>query len=150
MKVTEKLTMQEYDNYCNTNLRGKIPNWRTNNYIDKVGDCIYDFSDPKNPKLRRPSVHNVDNMKTDLGGNYALLSRHFYYFGDKSYNFDLPVDLLPIVNQKHGHKSNMNSIYFDCFVKWISQFEMNKLYGEPYYKDWFKSKKRTIQSIGNC
>lgn len=143
MKVTEKMTMQEYDNYCIKWLRGKIPNWRTNNYIDKVGDCLYDFSDPKNPKLRRPSVHKPENMKTDLGGKYALLSSHYYYFGDKSSNFELPENLFPIINQRQGHKSDLNATYFEEFVRWISQFELNKLYGEPYYKEWFKSEEKS-------
>lgn len=150
MKVTGKIAMKEYDNYCKNQLKGKIPNWRTNNYIDKVGDCIYDFSEPNNPKLRTPSVHKPDNIKTDLGGKYALLSNHFYYFGDRANDFELPEYLLPIVNQRQGHKSDLNAQYFEDFVTWISQFEENKLYGEPYYKDWFKSNVRAEESSFIC
>lgn len=76
MKISAKMTMEEYDAYCHLSLRRKIPNWRTKDWRDRVGDCIYDFSGKKEPTIRL-SVHNENNRRRDLGGNYVLLSKHF-------------------------------------------------------------------------
>ena len=142
MKVTGKMTMQEYDAYCKEHLPEKIPNWKTGHYRDKVGDCIYDFSNPDFPKLRSPSIHTKKSRELDLGGKNALLSDHFYYFGDRAEDFELPEELWPIIKKKQGHKSNFNAPYFQEFVYWISQFDRNRLYGKPAYRDWLTTKSK--------
>lgn len=135
MEVTDKMTMQEYWDFCTKQLPKKIPNWRGNSYKDRVGDCIYDFSvDP--PKILR-SVHNEGNRQRDLGGQFTLLSHHFYYFGDNPE--PLPDYLLPIVRQGQGHKSNANNPYFHQFIDWILTMtkEKNKIYSEPQARQLF-------------
>lgn len=133
MKVTKRLTMKDYDRFCQRSLPGKIPDSRSTDFRWRVGDCIYDFTEPSAPKLR-PSVHNEDNRKTDLGGETALLSESFYYFANKP--VPLPADLHPIVQRTQGHKSRANSEYVDAFVTWIEglRFTPNRLYGEPQLK----------------
>jgi len=131
MKVTNKMTMWEYDDYCRANLKNKIPQWR--NRTDKrlrVGDCIYDYSEGEPPKIRW-SVHNEESRKRDLGGKHALLSNHFYYFGNAA--IALPQKLYPIIHATQGHKSGSNQPYILEFISWIEGLKLkpNKLYGQP-------------------
>ena len=128
MEVTQKMTMQEYDDYCKHELKEKIPKPK-GSYKQMVGDCIYDFS--TNPEKLRKGVHKEGNHKRDLGGQCALLSDHFYYFGCQP--ILLPYFLLPIVKQGEGHRSNSNTPYVDYFIDWITdQIEAkNKVLHEP-------------------
>src|SRR2546429_3618769 len=96
MRITKRLSLRDYDTFCRRQLRGKIPKWTSKDFIARVGDCIYDFSRPRRPLLR-DSVHGEQNRKVDLGGRNALLSEHFYYFGD--HPVQLPAHLRPIVHQ---------------------------------------------------
>ncbi len=133
MKVTKVLSMAEYDNYCRKSLPEKIPDWNNSDFRRRVGDSIYDYSHPARPILHR-SVHSEMNRQTDLGGLNALLSEHFYYFGDKP--VDLPKMLLPIVHQTQGHKSHANERYVDQFVRWLegTGHRRNAVLGEPQLK----------------
>lgn len=135
MKVTDKMTMEKYDQFCREKYKNKKPDWRGHDYRLRVGDCIYDFSQGQPPKLRL-SVHDEGNRKKDLEGQYALLSTHFYYFGDKA--VELPDHLQPIIKHGQGHKSDANDPYVEQFVEWIeAKFTANKLYGEPQLKARF-------------
>jgi len=130
MKVTDTMSMKEYDTYCRSHYPSKIPDWyNKTDYSRRVGDCIYDFS-TEPPKLRE-GVHKEGNRATDLGGKKALLSDHFYYFGNNPVK--LPPKLVPIVNQRQGHKSNLTKDYFEDFVKWIEGFigNLNRVRSEP-------------------
>jgi hypothetical protein len=80
MKITDKKTLKEYDAFCKNNLTNKIPKWKTKDWRFRVGDCIYDYSIDNEPIIRK-GVHNEGNRQRDLGGQNALLSDHFYYFG---------------------------------------------------------------------
>ncbi len=135
MKVTQKMTMQQYEVYCQAQLPNKIPVLRSSSYQRRLGDCIYDFSNT--PPSVRPSVHNVGNRNVDLGGKHTLLSEHFYYFGSEPRA--LPAQLLPIVHQGQGHKSKLNAGYLEHFVKWITDQTdaLNKVVAEPYSKHQF-------------
>lgn len=139
MKVTSKLTMEEYDQFCKTFIPKKIPDWRSRDYRRRMGDCVYDFS-KTNPKIRM-SVHTEDNRKRDLSGKYALLSKQFYYFGNKPVK--LPDELRPIMHTAQGHKSEANQPYADAFVHWIENldFPTNKVIGEPQLKEKYSREK---------
>ena len=144
MKVSSVLTMKEYDTYCKTSLHKKIPVYKTTDLRLKVGDCIYDYSTEGEPSLRA-SVHKEENRKTDLGGQNVLLSDHFYYFGSKP--VPLPTHLLPIIQQRQGHKSTSNDPYVEPFVEWLADFkrQKNKINAAPlgldlYIEEDFKNK----------
>ena len=95
MKVTKRLSMKEYDTFCREKLPEKIPDPKNPDFRRRVGDCIYDFSNfESSPKLR-DSVHSEANTGTELAGKNALLSEHFYYFGNKPVS--LPAELHPII-----------------------------------------------------
>jgi len=129
MKITDKMTMCDYDLFCKTKYPEKLPDLRHKNWKRHKGDCIYDFS--TNPSKIRKSVHDERNRKVDLSGKYALVSNHFYYFGDKPVK--LPADLYPIIKNGRGHKSKYNDSYFNKFMVWIRDLdlEINKIYGKP-------------------
>jgi hypothetical protein len=109
MKVTKKMTIAEYDAHTRTKLRKKVPDWGSSNMRRQVGDSIYDFSRrPDHPKQRK-SVHRAGNVKTDLRGGHALLSTHFYNFGDKAIH--LPPKLRDIAQNRQGHRRHLNDPY---------------------------------------
>jgi hypothetical protein len=130
MQITKRLSLREYDSFCRRHLQGKIPRWTSKDFVKRVGDCIYDFSRPRGPTLR-DGVHSEQNRKVDLGGRNALLSEHFYYFGDQP--VPLPAHLRPIVHQTQGHKSRANAEHAAEFIDWVVGLgiEPNGLYGEP-------------------
>jgi hypothetical protein len=132
MKVTDKLTMKEYDQFCQASLPRKIPNGASSDYRLQAGDCIYDYRVGNYPKIR-PAVHNECHRRRDLGGKFALLSTHFYYFGD--HPVPLPKELYPIIHTTQGHKSIQNQPYAQSFVNWIENLckKKNKLYGIPQF-----------------
>jgi hypothetical protein len=130
MKITAKMTMQEYDEYCQQSCPEKIPDWGNRDYRRRVGDCIYDYSNGREP-VQRVGVHTEENIERDLGGCYALISTHYCYFGDRPRK--LPQYLTPIVHQTQGHKSNANADYVGKFDDWVESLGLtkNKLHGKP-------------------
>jgi hypothetical protein len=133
MKVTDKITLEEYDQFCRTFLPKKMPDWRNKDYRMRLGDCIYNFA-TKDPKMRT-SVHTEENKAKDLGGKYALLSKQFYYFGDLPEI--LPEELRPIMYDGMAHQTEANQPYLDAFIHWIESLDYppNKPIGEPQHKD---------------
>lgn len=135
MEVTDKKSLQDYDKFCLEQYPSKIPDWDNVDFRIRLGDCLYDYS--TNPPTQRKGVHDEDNIKRDLGGEYSLISNHFYYFGDNP--IDLPKELYPIIKEGQAHKSKSNEKYFEEFIEWVSnlKFEPNILHGKPQI-DLFK------------
>jgi hypothetical protein len=136
MKVTDVTTMQEYDRLCQAKHPQKIPDWFNKDFRRKVGDCLYNYSQSKEPKMQL-GIHTEINKVRDLSGEHALLSKNFYYFGDKP--ADLPDSLKAIIHNTQGHKSTSNDPYAESFKRWIenSKFKKNYLYGQPQLKSKF-------------
>ncbi|KEO71669.1 Nmad2 family putative nucleotide modification protein [Anditalea andensis] len=128
MKITDKKTLKEYDEFCKNNLPNKIPEWKTKDWRYRVGDCIYNYSINDEPTIRK-GVHNEGNRQRDLGGIYALLSDHFYYFGIEAR--PLPTELKVLIKRNQGHKKIEVPRLIQEFEKWIEQFKKNKLYADP-------------------
>lgn len=131
MRVQEVLSMREYDIQAKSRWPNRVPNTSSLNLQDRLGDCIYDFS--CSPPAQRRSVHNIDNMKTDLNGKNVLVSKEFYYFGSSA--IPLPSELKSICHQTQGHKSNSNKELFIPFVEWIrgQDYEPGLMHGWPDY-----------------
>lgn len=133
MRITEDpLPMAEYDRYCIERLSGKIPQWNSTDLRKKNGDCIYDFSTMP-PKIR-PSVHDEGNRADDLGGEKALLSTEFYYFGKAAVS--LPEVLLPLVKVRRGYKWRPNELLKEEFIRWIRTHQRGvngdpQMWGDP-------------------
>jgi hypothetical protein len=133
MRVTTRMTMSDYDRYCRRRLPNKIPRWGSRTFERRIGDCVYDFAAGGEPSIRR-SVHSEANRRVDLGGQNALLSDHFFYFGDHA--IELPKALLPIIHPTQGHKSRANAAHGGAFVRWIEGLGLsaNQLQGTPIHK----------------
>lgn len=144
MRVERSLSLKEYDQEAGTKWPHRIPNVQSADLWERLGDCIYDYS-MGNP-LQRAGVHGKDNIKTDLSGENVLISRDFYYFGNRAIR--LPDYLLPICHQTQGHKSDSNSPYLDHFVGWLRKlpFASGQMHGWPdFLVDW-----NTVTSCGGC
>lgn len=136
MKITRKMSLLEYDTHCIKELPRKIPAWQSKNWKSRVGDCIYDYSCDGRPRLR-DSVHEEGNAATDMRGEHALLSTHFYYFGEKPRL--LPENLYPIIKSGRGHKKIEAEELVSLFESWIAQFQLNKIYADPQLRFIFDS-----------
>ena len=135
MRVSQTLTMAEYDVLTRRTLTQKVPVWTHRDHRRRLGDSIYDFE--TDPPTQRLGVHPEGYRSTDLSGLKVLLSDHFYYFGDNPQ--PLPDELLPIVRQGQGHQSLMNAPYVDAFTVWIASLGLppNAPRGKPQL-DLFK------------
>lgn len=129
MRVSQKMTMAEYDAYSAAHLPNKVPQLSHRDVRHRLGDSLYDYS--INPPTQRGGVHGAGNVGTDLGGRNALLADYFYYFGDHPQR--LPHDLQGIVRQGQGHRSNSNAPYLERFVEWVNSlgYAPNTLVGQP-------------------
>lgn len=129
MKVSEVVSMEEYDRWTRRTSSKKIPDAYNCDSRRKLGDSIYDYSAGQ-PRLRK-SVHDKKNRKTDLSGKNVLISNHFFYFGDKPRR--LPFHLQPIAQQIRGHRVHKNDAYVEPFIKWLRSLNLkpNCLYGKP-------------------
>jgi hypothetical protein len=136
MKVTEKMTMAEYDAYTKTQLPEKIPVWGSRDRRRREGDSLYDFSQNQKNPTQRKGVHDAANKATDLSGKNALLSTHFYYFGDKA--IPLTGKLRDIAQNRQGHRRTLNDPYVEEFITWIKGcgYEPGTLVGEPLCDLW--------------
>jgi len=82
MKITDVMSMKEYDSYTKDNLPIKIPNLNSKDVTHHMGDSVYDFSQEE-VRLRK-SVHSRCTKQMDLDGKNVLLSNHYYYLGKKA------------------------------------------------------------------
>lgn len=144
MQVTKKMTMREYDLFTQEHLPEKIPNWYDRDLRRRLGDSMYDFS-YNLPKVRT-GVHNVENRATDLGGKNALLSEHFFYFGDRPRL--LPKHLLGMIKHGQGHRSKSNGVYVAPFLDWLFGLGLrpNRIYGNPQDQLFEKG----VNAVGLC
>jgi hypothetical protein len=129
MQVTDKMTMREYEAWAQEHRPEKVPDPRNHDPRRWVGDAVCDFS--VDPPRKRPGPRDDSNRKTDLGGGYALLSEHFFYFGDRAR--ELPEHLQEVVLRRQGHRSRKNAPYVEPFVDWLTGLGLqpNELYGDP-------------------
>jgi hypothetical protein len=134
MRVEMVVSLREYDERAPEEWPHRIPDIRSLDLSKRLGDCIYDYS--QRIPNQRPGVHGVESVETDLGGENALISRYFFYFGSSA--IKLPDDLLPICHQTQGHRSDSNAPYFDQFVSWIRNLGLaSGQYGWPdFVIDW--------------
>ncbi len=146
MKITDKLSLAAYDKLCNQDLQDKIPKWSDEDWRKRMGDCIYNFHGVDKPTMRK-GVHNESNRVKDLSGNNALLSNHFYYFGEKPH--PLPNHLKPIIKKNRGHLKIEQSDLINKFEELINQFDRNTIYAEPQLKHKF-DRKSADKHISKC
>lgn len=125
MKVNEVVTLEKYDDLALFRWPHRIPKANSPFLVERLGDCIYDYSKGPSPILRF-SVHSKDEIDNDLSGKSALISYEYFYFGNKA--IELPEHLKELCNIRRGHKSNKNEPYYEQFIEWIENFEYS--YGQ--------------------
>jgi hypothetical protein len=131
MKVTNKLSLAEYDSFCQQYLPNKLPDYRKKDWRYRMGDCIYNYSIGPSPTMREGN-HTEIHKERDLSGKNALLSNCFYYFGEEAR--PLPYHLRPLIKRSQGHRKILSPELVKDFEVWIEQFEQNKVYAEPQLK----------------
>jgi hypothetical protein len=146
MKISEIKSLQGYDSFCKKSLKKKIPNWRTTDWRDRMGDCIYDYTNGIDPILRK-SVHREWNRKRDLSGLNALLSDEFYYFGEEAR--PIPPELQQIIKRNQGHRKIENLDLISKFEEWIKQFTKNSIYADSQMRSVF-DRQVTEEIISAC
>lgn len=146
MKISDIKSLQSYDTFCKKSLKKKIPNWRTKDWRDRMGDCIYDYTNGIDPILRK-SVHKEWNSKRDLSGLNALLSDEFYYFGEEAR--PIPSELQQIIKRNQGHRKIENLDLVSKFEEWIKQFTKNSIYADSQMRSVF-DRQVTEEIISDC
>lgn len=121
MKVERVLSLKKYDEYAAEKWPHRVPDTKSRDLTERLGDCIYDFS--KGNPVQRASVHGPENVTRDLSGENVLLSWDFYYFGRQA--IPLPDYLFPICHQTQGHRSNSNAPHFSRFESWIRSLKLS-------------------------
>jgi hypothetical protein len=146
MRVTHILTLAEYDQICQKQHRGKIPDIENPDWRRRMGDCLYDYRSGTTPTIR-PGVHNEGNRERDLSGVNALLSTHFYYFGELA--VPLPTLLHPIIKKSQGHRKIEDEQLVQLFERWIAPFPRNIVAGDPQLKHEFDGPVNT-EKLSGC
>jgi hypothetical protein len=137
MRVDQIVSLRDYDRLAPNYWPSRIPKLSSQIATHRLGDCIYDFSG--GAPVQRPGVHGPKNIRTDLSGQNALISRHYFYFGSNA--LALPNRLLGIIHQTQSHKVHANTPLVQPFIDWLYAFglEPNHLYGWPDYEpNWRK------------
>lgn len=142
MRVSHKLPLAEYDEYCRKALGIKIPAHASYAHLREnlAGDSLYDFTKLTSsgaPQHRGGPVHaELHLQERDWRGEYALLSDWFYYFGCEPR--ELPENLQRIVKRNQGHYRRTDASEVAAFEKWLDQegFERNKIYADPQMPVW--------------
>jgi hypothetical protein len=143
MRVTDKMMMPEYEVWMREYRPEKVLDLRSRDPRHHVGDAIYDFAE--DPPRTRPGVHDDSNRDHDLSGEYALLSEHYYYFGD--YPIALSEHLQVIVKRGPGHRGPENAPYVEPFLDWLTglRLQPNSLQGDP--SEWLKCRPASAQVV---
>lgn len=115
MKVSEVLTLKDYDRYCitlNSTLKDKIPKKVADLRI-QVGDCVYKYPVKGDSPIQRLGLHCSKHKEDDLKGKYSLHSDDFYYFGANAVSIPKRFDSLLMAGQ--GYKKNEDDVFISSF-----------------------------------
>lgn len=129
MKIEDVKNLKDYDSYCSTVLPNKIPDKESEDWKLHVGDAIYDFSDSEDPKQRRGKHETEADKIRDLSGENALLSKHFYYFGENP--ILLPPQFQRFVKKNQGHKIIREPAMIKEFENWLATLGATGIRSEP-------------------
>jgi hypothetical protein len=116
MRVTQKMTMAEYDTHCSAHLQIKIPSPEN----DFTGDCQYTASGQQ-----RSGPHSPSHIDRDLGGKFVLLSDEFWYRSAPA-GYRLPAELaekwdVPSVSRGHRVKTDYATTEAPL-LSWLATF----------------------------
>lgn len=133
MQVEEKLTFNEYWNDSRFQYKKPVIN---GSLVSMYGDNIY-HQDNNGKWIQENSAHslidgktNHDHLKTDIKGEYVLISETFYYFGSKE--IVIPQEYRSVCNK--GRNMKGPSIPDDIgagFLNWLQENFKPGIHGDP-------------------
>jgi hypothetical protein len=134
MQVDEKITMQSYWEDPRFHYKKPVIN---GSMVQMYGDNFYHKDPSTGEWIQENSAHsleggivNEEHLKTDTGGEFVLISTHFYYFGDSA--LKIPEQFLDICNQGRNIKSNgINTEIADSFLSWLEKNHQPGIIGDP-------------------
>lgn len=143
MKVEEKITFMQYWEDIRFQYKKPVIN---GSLVQMYGDNIYHV-DPRTKKwLQENSAHsldgglpNVDHIKRDTGGVYVLISKTFFYFGDKCPL--VPEEYLDVCCEGRDMKSSSIPIEVgNKFIFWLESNYNHGIIGDPISWKTYKLK----------
>lgn len=151
MQVEEKLTFEEYWNDSRFELKKPVVN---GTLAQMYGDNFY-HKDSDGNWIQENSAHstsdcevNQKHLETDTNGEFVLISKNFYYFGDSSFldeQVKIPEKYLDVFSD-NGRGMMSVSIPNDLaleFLEWIQENFDKGIHGDPI--DWKNHQQQIIR-----
>lgn len=134
MQVEEKISFNEYWKDKRFDMKKPVIN---GSLVQMYGDNFYHFDEKSNEWIQENSAHsleggaiNAEHLKRDTGGEYVLISRRFYYFGNKSPL--IPNKFTSICSEGRGHKYlGIDEHVKNDFIRWLTSSHTVGLHGDP-------------------
>lgn len=125
MKVRERLSFQDY--WADKRFAKKKPDWDSHRAVARLGDNIYQ-PDEHGGFHQKRSAHwdhkrgreHAGAMRRDLGGEFALASREFTYFGADGPELPQQLDFLHI---QRGHRCRFTAEQVRAVMLWIDSLK---------------------------
>lgn len=134
MQVEEKITFDQYWEDPRFQIKKPIIN---GTLVQMYGDNAYHTV--KNIVIQEPCAHSLDDgsvneehLRRDSEGKYVLLSKHFYYFGDRCPL--IPEEFSYINNDSRGTKFldlHNEDAKINAFVNWLDDTYGVGIHGDP-------------------
>ncbi len=139
MKVEEKLTFNDY--WDDPRFQYKKPEIN-GSLVQMYGDNFYHQNLNTKKWIQENSAHslesgmkNLDHLKIDVEGKYVLVSKTFYYLGDKS--ILLPKRFWEICSEGRNMKGpSISERVAEDFVSWLQKKYSIGIHGDPI--NWVK------------
>ena len=123
MRIEEKLTFDDYWNDNRFFCKRPVMN---GSQKQLYGDNIYHINPNTGKFIQENSHHSLEgglvNMKNyirDLSSKFVLISKTYWYFGEKA--IQIPDKLKGIIKSGQGHKKIDDIILIKIFVGWIQK-----------------------------
>lgn len=134
MQVQGKLTFDEYWTEPRFSRKRPVMNGSKR---QMYGDNIYHRLTPNSPYIQEDSHHslprgetNILNYNRDLKGEFVLISRKFWYFGEDA--IQLPDEFLLLANVKRGYIKCQDKELIKQFSDWLFSLPQSGCIGKPY------------------
>lgn len=138
MKVTERITLEEYWNDARFQHKKPVMN---GTLVTMYGDNFY-HKDETGKWVQEDSAHcnidgtcNPEHLKIDTGGNNVLISDYFFYFGDKA--LTIPDNFKEICHTGIGEKKLQEQAGNEL-IDWITANFHTGIHGDPL--NWIEYK----------
>lgn len=141
MQIEEKITFNDYWNDPRFQYKKPIIN---GSLVQLYGDNFYHQDDKTKKWIQENSAHSLNgglpnhtHLKVDIGGQYVLISKTFYYFGENS--IAIPEKYWEVCSK--GRNMKGPSIPKDIavkFIKWVQKNHSIGIHGDPI--DWINHK----------